>query len=61
MSWTPPPPPLANRDSIVAYWLALLEIPADEPSAAILQEMATDRLTELRAMPDDNANRLPGW
>jgi hypothetical protein len=47
MPWTPPNPPFANRESIVAYWNAILEIPLSEPGAGMLRDMASHRLMEL--------------
>ena len=47
MSWHPPHPPTGSYQSIVAYWKAILEIPLNEPGAAMLRDMASQRLTEL--------------
>ena len=47
MSWMPPPLPHNNRESFVAYWQTIAEIPENEPGAAILRDMASERLAEL--------------
>ena len=49
MSWTLPAAPRRSLESRVAYWRQLLEIPIEEPGAAVLREMATHRLSELGA------------
>jgi hypothetical protein len=43
----PPPLPRNSRESIVAYWQTIAEIPENEPGAAVLREMASQRLAEL--------------
>lgn len=47
MSWMPPALPRNNRESVVAYWQTIAEIPENEPGAEILRDMASQRLTEL--------------
>lgn len=49
MSWTPPRLPTRDRESVVAYWRQILEIPDDEVGAPMLREMATERLRTLGA------------
>jgi len=58
MSWMPPPPPRNKREFVVAYWQDILAIPENEPGAAMLREMATQRLVELGAVSRENANSL---
>jgi len=49
MTWTPPPPPSSDYDSIVVYWRAILDIPLSETGADLLRDMASQRLAELHA------------
>lgn len=65
MSWEPPQPPRNSLESIVAYWQAIVDIPESEPSAAILRDMAANRLAELgvassRARDADAADEVRG-
>jgi len=57
MSWMPPPPPLRGRESVIAYWRAILEIPSSEPSAAVLRGMASQRLAELHENTHEAVDR----
>lgn len=59
MSWIPPPPPRKNRDSIVAYWQAIADIPESERGAAILRDMASRRLAELGVVSSHNRDAQP--
>jgi len=59
MSWMPPPLPRNNRESIVAYWQTIAEIPENEPGAAVLREMASQRLAEL-CYPQPQSRHLHG-
>lgn len=54
--WTPPIPPRSTLKSKVTYWQRILEIPLNEPSAPILRQMAAQRLMELGAMSETEAN-----
>jgi len=61
MSWTPPPLPLMRRESIIAYWRAILAIPSTEPSAEVLRGMARQRLVELHARSRREAQHRASW
>ena len=54
MSWMPPPLPRNNRESVVAYWQTIAEIPENEPGAEVLRDMASQRLAELRGASSYN-------
>lgn len=47
MSWSIPRLPTRDRESIIAYWQKVAEIPEDEVGAGILREMAVERLRTL--------------
>jgi hypothetical protein len=50
MPWVPPAPPLNHKQSRISYWQRILAIPATEPSAPLLRDMAAHRLMELGAL-----------
>lgn len=52
MTWIAPPLPNRSSSARIDYWLRILEVPPNEPGADILRDMATQRLIELRAMPE---------
>ena len=59
MSWMPPPPPCNNRESIVAYWQTIADIPESERGAAILRDMASYRLAESGVVSSRNRDAQP--
>ena len=59
MSWKPPRLPRRSRDEFVAYWRAILMIPATERGAAELRFIAAQRLLSLREISDTEAKRFP--
>ena len=52
MAWSVPPLPNRGHQSVINYWLAVLELPDDDPAAPALHAMAMQRLSELGALPE---------
>ncbi|MCP5315609.1 MAG: hypothetical protein H6955_18765 [Chromatiaceae bacterium] len=57
MSWSPPASPSRSVGARIAYWQAILELPPEEPGAAQLHAMATERLMELEEIVSTLAER----
>ena len=57
VSWMPPPLPFGT-ETRVDYWQKILQISLSEPSAPLLRQMAADRLKQLEAISQEEAEQV---